>query len=299
MARWVRDRLEENPAARIGVIVPEFAAQREFVAQALDDMLVPQAIRPGHQSVERPYNLSLGLPLSAYPIVRTALTLLGLLNKTVSLEAAGTCFVRRLSLGGRRKLALAHYWTYVSGRRESWKYPWGHCATGRHRPSGHGPALVRRESGSLGQGHVGLSRPCPSRAMVRTVCQGLEAIGWAKDALCPVRNTRAHRPGGSCWSALPPWSPSPVQCACPRPWSSWVAWRANACSSRKPRWPRYRCWNCTRQAGFSLITCGSWACTMVYGRLHCARTRSSPCRCSVQADYREPVKRMNCKRRAL
>ncbi|MYB89914.1 MAG: hypothetical protein F4X93_08185 [Proteobacteria bacterium] len=88
MARWVHDRLEKNPMARIGVIVPEFVTHREFVAQALDDMLVPQAIRPGHQSVERPYNLSLGLPLSAYPIVRTALMLLGLLNKAVSLEAA-------------------------------------------------------------------------------------------------------------------------------------------------------------------------------------------------------------------
>ncbi len=88
MARWVRERLEENPAASIGVIVPEFAAQREFVSQALDDMLAPQAAHPGQQSVGRPYNLSLGLPLSAYPIVRTALTLLGLLNKAVSLQTA-------------------------------------------------------------------------------------------------------------------------------------------------------------------------------------------------------------------
>lgn len=88
MARWVRRQLEEEPTARIGVIVPEFAAQREFVAQALDEVLVPQAVRPGHQSATRPYNLSLGLPLSAYPIVRTALTLLGLLGRAVSLEAA-------------------------------------------------------------------------------------------------------------------------------------------------------------------------------------------------------------------
>ncbi len=88
MARWVRERLEKNPAASIGVIVPEFAAQREFVSQALDDMLIPQVAHPAQRSVERPYNLSLGLPLSAYPIVRTALTLLGLLNRAVDLEAA-------------------------------------------------------------------------------------------------------------------------------------------------------------------------------------------------------------------
>ena len=86
MAHWVRWRLEQNPAARIGVVVPEFAAQRELVAKALDEMLVPQATHPGLQSAVRPYNLSLGLPLSAYPIVRTALGLFDLFNQAVSLE---------------------------------------------------------------------------------------------------------------------------------------------------------------------------------------------------------------------
>ena len=89
MARWVRQRLEENPAVKIGVVVPEFAAKRDLVMHALDEILVPQAMQPGLKSVTRPYNLSLGLPLSRYPIVSTALRLLGLLKPVISLEDAG------------------------------------------------------------------------------------------------------------------------------------------------------------------------------------------------------------------
>ncbi|NOZ52256.1 MAG: PD-(D/E)XK nuclease family protein [Gammaproteobacteria bacterium] len=90
MARWVRQRLDENPVAQIGVVVPELASQRHIVIHALDDVLVPQARYPGCQSVARPYNISLGVPLSAYPIIRTALTLLSLLGPCISLKDAGS-----------------------------------------------------------------------------------------------------------------------------------------------------------------------------------------------------------------
>ncbi len=90
MARWVRQRLAENPAAALGIVVPELATQRDIVTQALDRVLVPQVLQPGAQCSARPYNLSLGIPLSAYPVIDAALKLLGLLAPTVSLADAGT-----------------------------------------------------------------------------------------------------------------------------------------------------------------------------------------------------------------
>ncbi|MCY4420617.1 MAG: hypothetical protein OXC42_05115, partial [Gammaproteobacteria bacterium] len=89
MARWVRAQLEANPVARIGVVVPEFVAQRDIVVQVLDEILTPGAACPGQASVSRPYNLSLGLPLSEYPVVGTALQLLELQRPVVSLETVG------------------------------------------------------------------------------------------------------------------------------------------------------------------------------------------------------------------
>lgn len=89
VARWVRQRLDENPEVEIGVVVPELASQRDLMIQALDEVLVPNALNPGQQSVARPYNISLGSPLSEFPIISTALQLLSLLKPTISLEDAG------------------------------------------------------------------------------------------------------------------------------------------------------------------------------------------------------------------
>lgn len=89
VARWVRQRLEDDPQMNIGVIVPELSLQRKIIIQAFDEVLVPHALYPGNQSVARPYNLSLGLPLSSYPIINTALRALSLLERTFSLEDAG------------------------------------------------------------------------------------------------------------------------------------------------------------------------------------------------------------------
>lgn len=90
VARWVRQRLNENPDAHIGVVVPQLASQRDIMIHALDEVLVPYAIQPGRWSVARPYNISLGVPLSAFPIINTALKLLGLLEWTITLEHAGS-----------------------------------------------------------------------------------------------------------------------------------------------------------------------------------------------------------------
>ena len=64
VARWVRQRLDENPELEFGVVVPELASQRDIVIHALDEILIPHALQPGRQSVARPYNISLGPPLS-------------------------------------------------------------------------------------------------------------------------------------------------------------------------------------------------------------------------------------------
>ena len=89
VARWIRQQLDENPDAEIGIIVTELASQRDIVIHALDEILVPHTLQPGRQSGARPYNISLGPPLSAYPIISTACKLLGLLAQTISLEDVG------------------------------------------------------------------------------------------------------------------------------------------------------------------------------------------------------------------
>ena len=89
IARWVRQRLENNAETTIGIVIPDLKAQRDIMIRALDEILVAPALQPGKHSVTRPYNISLGLPLADHPVISTALNLLEFLGKTIYLENLG------------------------------------------------------------------------------------------------------------------------------------------------------------------------------------------------------------------
>ena len=78
IAEWAAGLLAENPAQRLGIVVPDLAAARDRLAFALEDRLHPALIRPAGAEVARCFNLSLGCPLADQPLVQTALALLSL-----------------------------------------------------------------------------------------------------------------------------------------------------------------------------------------------------------------------------
>ncbi len=78
LARWVRHRLEADPAAHIGIVVPELGRRRTALVRALEDALVPARVLPGEIERGRPFNVSLGLPLAEYPLVAAALEIIAL-----------------------------------------------------------------------------------------------------------------------------------------------------------------------------------------------------------------------------
>ncbi|MCH8074739.1 MAG: PD-(D/E)XK nuclease family protein [SAR324 cluster bacterium] len=77
-ARWAKTLLEANPERRIGIVVPELPRLRSLIAQVFEDLLAPASVLPGASRHGLPFNISLGLPLSDYPLVATALGLLSL-----------------------------------------------------------------------------------------------------------------------------------------------------------------------------------------------------------------------------
>ena len=81
-AHWTRQMLTEGPNTRIGIIVPNLEAVRDRLIRIFDDILHPGLVFSTETDLERIYNISLGRPLAAYPMIRTALTVL---------EKAGAC----------------------------------------------------------------------------------------------------------------------------------------------------------------------------------------------------------------
>ncbi len=77
-ASWAREKLEENPRARLGLVVPDLSSLRDTLAAILDDELDPEAVSPSLAEMPRRYNFSLGGPLSRQGVVDAALKLLAL-----------------------------------------------------------------------------------------------------------------------------------------------------------------------------------------------------------------------------
>ena len=109
-ARWARARLEaahsnaplppggggdggEGGALkplRIGIVVPDLAQSRRAVQRIFAQVLEPAHALPGPQKRPLPFNLSLGEPLSSYPLVAAALRVLGIARGEVEFERASS-----------------------------------------------------------------------------------------------------------------------------------------------------------------------------------------------------------------
>ena len=82
-AAWARTRLAADPAARLGIVVPELESQAPLLEDLLDEALVPSRLLHGHADGPRPWNLSLGRPLVDLPVVATALRAFALVHESL------------------------------------------------------------------------------------------------------------------------------------------------------------------------------------------------------------------------
>ncbi len=94
-ANHARNLLEGNPAARIGVIVPDLRNRRAQVERIFREVLHPGPFCGG----PRAYHLSLGLPLSAQPVVAAALAILDTALPRIGADSA-SLVLRSTFVGG-------------------------------------------------------------------------------------------------------------------------------------------------------------------------------------------------------
>jgi probable DNA repair protein len=87
-ASWARTRLEEG-RKRIGVVVPDLQARRKEVVRVFARVM----------GSRQPFNVSLGMPLSQYPLVAAALLILKFSSNEITFEEASR-LVRSPFIGG-------------------------------------------------------------------------------------------------------------------------------------------------------------------------------------------------------
>ena len=88
-ARWVRTSLEYDPQQSIGVVVPDLNSVRQEIIHAFDAVLHPDTAHDPLSPGKRAYDLSLGRPLSGYPLIRSALHLLDLRLDPLPMDTTG------------------------------------------------------------------------------------------------------------------------------------------------------------------------------------------------------------------
>lgn len=214
VAAWAAARLEREPAARLGLVVPQLAAVRGLLAAALDDALHPGALAPGQAEMPRRYNFSLGLALAEQPLVAAALRLLaiaagpGRFSQTefgellrgpywsaaeaeadgrARLDALlrerlppepGLAAVLRLARRQRdRGLRIAACVGHLEALQEFGKQPGGKQAAGRMRPSQWGAVLTEVLARAGWPGERGLSsHEWQARQAFFETLRGLDAL---------------------------------------------------------------------------------------------------------------------------
>jgi probable DNA repair protein len=86
---WARRLLQADPQTRIGIVAPNLGNIRTALDHALRKTLAPGTLHPDLPHGPRPWNLSLGRPLSEEPLVVTALGLLALTLAPADAPALG------------------------------------------------------------------------------------------------------------------------------------------------------------------------------------------------------------------
>ncbi len=72
-AAWARSCLAQRPTSRVALVVPRLAEHRERILAALEDIFEPGSVLPGTRPQGVLYNVSLGQPLAAIPMVYDAI----------------------------------------------------------------------------------------------------------------------------------------------------------------------------------------------------------------------------------
>lgn len=98
-AAWARTRLEAG-CAHIGIVVPDLAARRSAIVRIFSATMAPDYALPGAAPGVLPFNLSLGEPVVAYPLVNAALLLLELAGRDIEFERASQLLCSPFIAGG-------------------------------------------------------------------------------------------------------------------------------------------------------------------------------------------------------
>ncbi|MEQ8289822.1 MAG: PD-(D/E)XK nuclease family protein [Gammaproteobacteria bacterium] len=104
-AYWARTRLQENPAASIGIITPRLRHHRDQVLSIFTAILSPGAVVQPRSLSAPSWSVALGKSLADYPMVDTALALIALGRRRIAIQELGKLLHSRFIKGAEQELS--------------------------------------------------------------------------------------------------------------------------------------------------------------------------------------------------
>jgi ATP-dependent helicase/nuclease subunit B len=196
-AAWARRRLDRDPLARLGIVVPDLEVQAGLLEDLLDEALAPDRLLPGRGDASRPWNISLGTPLVDRPVIAAALLAFALARDSLEPGEASR-LLRSPFLGGAteegsRRAALEARLREQPGDRISVNQLLGWLdARDADRAC---PRLIAGIQGGLEE-WLGGPRRRPPSAWSAALTRGLRRLGWPGDS----------PPDSPTWQALQAWA---------------------------------------------------------------------------------------------
>ncbi len=90
-AAWCRQNLAQEPGKRVGVVITDLAQSREQVEAIFSRQLAPESLVENNLR-SLPFQIAPGKPLSRFPLVEAALSLLSALQHTLDIESLTALF---------------------------------------------------------------------------------------------------------------------------------------------------------------------------------------------------------------
>lgn len=184
--QWAKDRLEKDPNSRIGVIVQDINALRPDLVRIFDDVLHPSMVLSSQVTQKRAYNISLGLSLSEYPVISTALMILNFACRSLFVDEY-SLLLRSPFLGGAdgetSKRAMLDARIRENGETalsvsDMIYFSKAHKGRNRH-PGAFCPELNKRLN-DFRDAIVKLLKKQKLSGWVRDFIHLLDALGWSK-----------------------------------------------------------------------------------------------------------------------
>jgi probable DNA repair protein len=116
-ALWARRKLEENPGARIGVIVPGLATLRGTIETIFEECLHAGNRLLTNSPAPRSFEISLGIPLNEHPATLTAIRILRLLTSGLPAHELSVLLRSRYLGGGTSEASSRSLLDYALRKR--------------------------------------------------------------------------------------------------------------------------------------------------------------------------------------